>query len=578
MAKIEKIENYQGLDTAQQKENKRLSQRVQHITFVISIDYFLRGLKQQNPNYVVKPYQFYYDGLLKNFEAFLERYGMKGIAKVHDKDFKQDSILALPTEEPDDNHMHFIAIGGSQVSLTDWGKRLDKYGLPLSKTQNLQKLQLKNLPKATAYLLHLTPASFQAQKHQYSIGDIYAFGFDEKYIQKLVDKGSFGGTISDNRALEYADKYTVAIQQGKLSLEEVREKSKKIFGTQQSQFWRRYGSSFEKEYSHYIDALFYQLTFRRRNFSFIYITGASQSGKSNLANKLAYFFADKELHAVHTTAAPGRGKTFDLLSTYNNELVTVGHELRGTGFGVDEFENLFEPDRYPTGNSRTADKHYLAQAFILAQAKDPKFWAYELLYYDYLVDNKACSYYGYQNAFSYQKEKYSFPFPRTYAQLNNLGRHEKGKMVGWKEKHFFADSDDDLTRPSHWTFLDASRFLDDWWQILRRIGFVIRIEDGKVELLKLNEKTAPYWHITSRGELIGVKNNMELGDQFFEQFDFYNHFEVVSIYSIDGYDVKSMFHLAKCIFKDLTEKCSVKVEDKLPKLWSQKELDSYFEN
>lgn len=570
--------------------------KVRNITFKIDIDYLLRGQFQNaSASEVAKYREVGYKNLCRSFTALVENFdGAKGVNELHNCDTKHkligkkyELVLDEKTKQPiqDDVHVHFILWDcKTPKTLTEWRKTLEKFNLPLTdesrKVKDLQALKKSNLAHAVAYLLHRTVKSIKEHKYAYDESTLVKVNVGRQEIEDLLAKGvevSAGKTLTSDEMNKEADELTAEIRNG-LTLTDAKQKSVEVFKDQQPQFWRSYHRALEDERQYYISRLFHQLAFRPRNFSLFYVSGVGGSGKSLVANQLGYFFADSTTHAMHITAPSGKKKTPDFLSTYKNELVSVGHEIKPTQFNVDEFENLFEPFRYPVANSRNNDKAYLAQATIITKALNPAFWFYNMLYSDYLSGAGAMMHYGWKTKINENNKRTktsSLAFPATYAQLMQLKQNKEGKP--WAQLHVFPDDDATpemlLDYEYHWDLKGAVAFLNDWWQLLRRLKYVLavsRTDDKKIKInvSQLNEATKPACLLNDDN------SNMKVED-FFSQFDFDNHYYLLGTYECeDMTDPKKLYATLEKMVDDL-KLGGLKVEEHLPKLMSEKEFAVY---
>ncbi len=111
-----------------------------------------------------------------------------------------------------------------------------------------------------------------------------------------------------------------------------------------------------------------------------------------------------------------------------------------------------DPHIYPTVNSRNHDKPYFAANFLNADAQPPMDWLYTLFYWSMLVGNGAEVNYEY---YAYNEDDKSFTyFPKSWQQLAK------------EPEEFFY---------KHWTISGQFSFLDEWWQVIRRLSYIIEL-------------------------------------------------------------------------------------------------------
>lgn len=601
--------------------------RYHNFTFKISIDFLLRGLlaksgitdrdKQlqyltQNNNLIRRNE---YKKVLQAFKTFCEEFGVEKAACIlHNKDFHKDKKKKKVI--PDDWHMHFIAWCDRNKKATEsaWRRRLAKYGLTLTdegrikkaktkkqaeKMKDIQKLEKKDEGNAFAYLIHRTPKAIKDGKHAYDQDLIWTYNMTEKDIQELLIKGGV--------SREYAEKSITIVQfyddktateelkqdsakvsefatamQNKLNdigkdakqvlndqfdatmsafadeirhgatIEDVKERSEKYLGVYHSLFWKRNHKYLEEERDEYIKRLVQQLPYMDRNFSFFLISGRGGVGKSVIANQLAYFLADEKTHSIHTVSPKGKNKTFDLMSNYNGELVTVAHEMNPSAMGVDEFFNIAEPHRYPNVNSRNKDKAYFAQSLIITKSMSYDEWAYRMLFTDYMKYGRNAGRYGYKPDLEGEKTLY---FPSTYD--------------GFLRAFDCFASDEPSPYLKHWNTAGENLFFNDLWQILRRMPYILNIEDASDSYpdeshpITINIKS-----LLEDKHMVAVTNNDDL--EYNAEFsNFYTDYE--------GYHVSNFLDKAEVqnVLKKILkrwEREGLVIKPTLPKLLSDTEL------
>lgn len=554
----------------------------------------------------------YTDIVFNNFKEFCHDDSnkvYKACIKLHDKDTHVDKKTKKRVATT--WHFHFIVISKVLATESAWRKRLFKHGIFFTDEERIKKqreagvlenkikkdfdpMPLDHFAHSFAYLFHRTVKSIKAGKYAYSQDKdnnyFWTMGMTDDEIRKLfkdaventkqINYIQFGDVENkkkdseyeqdDNEILSYyqeiyekfgknqadeldaqltasANMYADKISQG-MTVREVKDRSRKIFGKYFAKFWRMYHVSFENERNEYIKALMQQLPYRDRKFSLFYISGDGGTGKSRVSNQLAFLLSDKKTHAVHTVSPNGKRKTFDLVGNYDNELVSVAHELAPSAIGVDEFENVAEPHRFPEVNSRNKDKAYLAQSLIITKAMTLAQWAYTLLYTDYIAYGRHADRYGYKTEIEIdENQTEKLYFPRTYADFYDAFKDEDSKY--WE----------------HWTFHGATLFFIDMWQILRRLQYNIDIEP-------LDKEHEVDLHVRKLSETKKMKH-VECFDDFEFDMNFDNFFDDVGIYYIDDY--LQTQHVQVQLRKMLVEleQRGLIVNSTLPKLLSDEELD-----
>ena len=577
------------------KKSSKKTQKMRNFTFKIDLDYMIRGICMQKgitdpilvQQYLDANREKFHEIVLNNFKKFCfanENKVRKGATALHDADSHVNEKIR--NRVPDDWHMHFLALTDVLATESAWRKRLKKFNLILSdegssrkgKSKDFQRLDKKDFANAFAYQIHRTIRSILDGKHAYGQDDprriwTYNISDDEKrklYAEAVAPKnkektintddpinatvnGFLLGTTEHDNMVEWFEPtenaYVKQIRNG-MTVDEIKEKTEKLFGDSLSgTFWRKYHKSFENEEQEYNRKLMQQLPYRDRNFSLFLFSGKGGTGKTVIADQLAYWFADTQNHAIHSVATAGKRKTFDLAGNYNNELVSISHEITPTSLGVDEFENIAEPHRFPSINSRNKDRAYFAQALILTQPDSAYNFAYRMIYSDYLKYGRRTDVYGYhveiEKDDNFTEKMY---FPNSY------------------DNFVSAFEDDNSQFWDHWTLKDSNQFFVDIWQILRRIRFTINVE-------RLNNNTNEVYltvkHVKENEQMKTVENWAD----FITNMWFDNYYEVVGKYYIDDFlNTSHVQVVLKQILKDLKEKCNLKINSSLPKLLTNEQL------
>lgn len=558
-----------------------------------------------------------YKEVLRAFWNFCEGFGVEKAACIlHNKDFHKEKKTKKLI--PDDWHMHFIAWCDRNKKATEsaWRRRLAKYGLKLTdesrvknaktkkqaeKMKDIQKLDKKNEGNAFAYLIHRTPKAIKDGKHAYDQDAILTYNMTQQDIQELLIKGGVPKEYAeksitlvqfydDKTATEELKKDSAKVSdfltamQDKINeidkdarqvlndqfdatmsafadeirhgatIEDVKERSEKYLGVYHSLFWKRNHKYLEEERDEYVKRLVQQLPYRDRHFSLFYISGRGGVGKSLIANQLAYLLADEKTHSIHSASPKGKNKTFDLMSNYNNELVTVAHEMNPSAMGVDEFENIAEPHRYPNVNSRNKDKAYFVQALIITKSMLYEEWAYRMVFTDYMKFGRNSGRYGYKPTINKNGGEETLYFPSTYD--------------GFLQAFDRFASDQPSPYFDHWSARGENLFFNDIWQILRRMPYILHIEADSASY-----PDAPHPITINVMKLLGnpmipVNNNHD----FVYNANFGNFYTGADHYHIKNFlDNAEVQGVLKQILKDF-KKNGLIIEPNLPKLLSDEEL------
>lgn len=519
----------------------------------------------------IAPFENWYQQQAGSLKRFCQDSNLGCAMKAHDKDFKRDKNHVLVHDEngnliPDAKHYHAILVNYSKrpATLAQWAEALDAHGVHISKVSerptlsNISGIAMRDFAAADAalgYLVHATPNARKMLKFQYNPKDVTLIHMEPFFGVKtaLEARKAYEGICRKEKTIvidfdnddfdNYFQFQREEIDKG-VTIRDLQEQYKKFFGSFYSGYEVAYLKHLEKARQNYLQELSTQFTYFDRRFSYIHIFGIGGTGKSLLAGSLAGLLAGKDMR-VHVAATPDKKKTPDLLSTYTDELVSVAHELKPGTFSVEGFESFMDPHIYPTVNSRNKDKPYFANNFISANAQPPMDWLYTLFYWSMLVGNGAEVNYQY-NAYSDVNEV-TF-FPKSWQQLAK------------EPEEFFY---------KHWTTNGQFSFLNEWWQIVRRLSYIIGLTplgDNAVQadIFKLNpEKPEP---LVDPSLLDGG------GRTFLDEFDLSTHFiEIGSFSCANIIDIKLRSKLAVDIYTNLVS-TGLYAPEKLPPLMSADEL------
>ena len=285
----------------------------------------------------------------------------------HDKDILKDgSIKPL--------HAHGLMKCGNPRYVNALMKSLN-----ISRIENIQPV--RNYVDTARYLTHISESAINEQKHIYDASEVMIFSDDDLKYQDLIVR-----TNEKKQRLRTMDKQIYLgrlgekLQNGELTLNEVKARIVKDYG----QFlWREARSSFEADIQEYREKVINDYSKHGRNLKVFYIgatcLNAGGIGKSTLANSLANRFDLGK--GIHKAGASGNGKTFDFVSSYTLEDVSILDDCAINGFNFEEFTNIFDNYHYSAVNSRNFDKHWLASTALITHTSNCYDWLYPLAYH-----------------------------------------------------------------------------------------------------------------------------------------------------------------------------------------------------
>ena len=233
--------------------------------------------------------------------------------------------------------------------------------LKITREENCEPVRTKS--SVARYLTHRTSQAMDDGKYPYNADEVICINCEYRELikqtgekkQQLIDIDEFIGECSQD------------IRAGK-HFEEIRPLLKEKFGISLGEkLWKKYRKEFAIDFSEYLSIKAREYSRYGRPLKTILITAEESGvGKSQLAKAIAYHISEK----VHFVPAKGKGKTYDFVSTYKGELVSVFNEVNGSEFGNKGFNDIFDPYQYSAVNSRGNDKHWLALWAILTTTEN----------------------------------------------------------------------------------------------------------------------------------------------------------------------------------------------------------------
>lgn len=551
------------------KQVKPRAKRFTMVSFMVNYSYEKERLAKLGK--VIPAFNDWYTDQVVKMEDFCDRVDAGCMSKDHTQDFKRSSDHTGFLKDskgkliPDDLHYHgiFVLYNRKSATVKQWGEALDDAGIHISKVDENRKLSniggisrtdKKAVEGALGYLPHVTPASRKAQKQQYNSDDVEMYKMEKffkvstpkearKAYKKLCNKLVLVNIqFSSDDFWNFYQSQREEIATG-TTLPKLQKEYEKYFGNSFAEYEARFRPFLERSRQNYLADLSTQFTYFDRKFSYIHIFGIGGTGKSLLAESLAGLLSGEDMR-VHSSATPDRKKTPDMLSTYTDELVSVAHELKPSAFSVEGFESFMDPHVYPTVNSRNKDKAYFANNFINANATRPEDWLYQLFYWDMLIDGADVNY---QYSPIYEDE--IMYFPKSFQMLTN------------QTNEFFY---------KHWTVKGQADFLNEWWQLMRRLGYIINLTPlnddyaVKADIYKLNP--------TKPESLVDTSLLDNSGQAFLQDFNLGIHFNHIGSFSCANIiDIKLRAQFAIDIYTKLIS-TGLYSPEKLPKLMDASEI------
>lgn len=256
---------------------------------------------------------------------------------------------------------------------------------------------------ALLYLTHTTPQAIKDKKTRYNVQELIVIvneldtNEDGKVVQKQRQlqgeeleqwyRIKVAGKVGENVSTEEEVARIIdELSAGEKDLNEVKDELKELFDpTTAIMCWVKNKRHFREAISEYYEAKYLEMLDRGRGDSFklLYIQGMSAVGKTRFANKLArYYNKSKGVREsfIHNAPNDSKGSSYDFLSGYGQEMVTVFDDLKPTTFGYTEFLNLFEKERVAKYSSRFQNKPWFSELAIITKSTDIDEWTKKLAY------------------------------------------------------------------------------------------------------------------------------------------------------------------------------------------------------
>ena len=289
----------------------------------------------------------------------------------HDKD-------VLPNGDKKGLHVHFVIKFKNPRVIRSIMKTFG-----ISRTENISKV--KSVKGSLSYLLHITKQARKDGKFIYGQDRLYKVGTDIseddnfEHFNKLTVSDKDDKDIKDEIVEEVLSQVTSLREKGEMADIKILYKKFPTHKNLVSDIYYNYTTKREyAEREYFADKLRHRNKHGRwlRN---LYITGKGGTGKTTLANKLGYAFADKR--GVHVGAAKSPDKTYDPMGTYKNQKVTILNEMQGSLFDYREIMNVFDDHQQAPVSSRTKDINWTADYLIMTSSKSFERFRNETLRY-----------------------------------------------------------------------------------------------------------------------------------------------------------------------------------------------------
>ena len=283
--------------------------------------------------------------------------GVKWFAMIfHDHDMLEDGT-------PKQLHVH--------VLIAFLNAKTQTAVMKLTGTSSLQNTQIvRDKVNAARYLTHISEDAINKNKYRYSNKDVICENckYEDLVVSKKQKKVDYVAFVSDlGEKLERCD----------LNLQQAQNSIMQEFGDDAMPIWHSARMDLKKDFEEGLAARARKYRHHGRDLKTVYISGSGGVGKSQLAKAMALVLAPD----YHTAAVGGKDKTFDFVSGYAGEKVSILNEVEPSAFNKREFFNTFDPYQFSMVNSRNNDKSWLAEFAFITYTSRLADWIHGLLCY-----------------------------------------------------------------------------------------------------------------------------------------------------------------------------------------------------
>lgn len=302
--------------------------------------------------------------ITEEIEDFKEKHKCEFINFIfHDKDYKNDGIkggLSL--------HVHII------VKLKDSTRMqtiLNKF--KVSRLENISKV--KSYSSVFRYSMHITDSAINEKKVIYPISAMNFWHEDDtKTVEDmLISKKSKEEEeeIEDeieHRAYHLHKEIRHSGKTKKQAEKELYEIVDEDDGQLAEKAYQQHRHGYVTDENEYLTMKADIMKEKGRDLRNVYIEGRGGLGKTKLGRAIA-LLNDNTGRGYHGVSLSSEDKTFDMVSKYKGESVSVLDEVTSDFFNLREFLNIFDPYNYSPVSSRNVDKDWIANMSIFTNSE-----------------------------------------------------------------------------------------------------------------------------------------------------------------------------------------------------------------
>jgi hypothetical protein len=289
----------------------------------------------------------------------------------HDRDIKD-----IEHNEKKGLHCHFVVRFDNPRSYDNI--------LEITKCQERNFQRSNNQGAILRYLTHTTPEAMRDQKTRYNVSEIYlktnpkddflkGEELESWYRSKI--KSNLGRKEADTKVIDFVADLAYRLSIGEFKPYQAREKLIAEFGNEFGQsIFRKEKKKFQEDYNDFLDSKKREMLLNGKELSTIYIEGPSEVGKSvfaqDLANAINKAFNRDILDTYLASKNNKTSSTWDWISKYKDEFVTIFNDLDPYLFGFTDFIGTFEPKVLVDVSSRYKDKTWFSEYAIITKSTD----------------------------------------------------------------------------------------------------------------------------------------------------------------------------------------------------------------
>ena len=285
------------------------------------------------------------------------------ISICHYADLKK-AIKKTAKREKKPNHIHTYVYLSNAMEIEKARKFFE-----VSRKENC--MPVKSVKSVLEYMLHITPQAIADHKHIYSEDELFGnFASKQEMLdffhQKIASATVKDAKIDDEKLTNLTGWY---IRNGKLTLNSARHIFDQAYEENSTIYFNRAKKALQTSFESYIDDKANDFKINGRNLTTLLVTGCGGTGKTVLANALAY--NSNLLHNWHDVAPTGRRKTVDIADGWSGQDTAVLNEFDGDAESFRAFCAIFDPHNYTQVSSRNKNKQMLITRAFITTTQSP---------------------------------------------------------------------------------------------------------------------------------------------------------------------------------------------------------------